>query len=468
MEHVMPDYDTKPDTKKASVAPPTRPRPPAPKSIAPPDKQSGVGAADLVNAPDVGTMTPDTATLSPITGGDTGVGWADHGAKCGPNPDGSSKGGTGCFMRPDQRQAVIIMLMARLDRVQNNYRDALSDLKVDELLKKDDDLNWMLSLVLDVAGAHILGVITNGLQLARTEGIARFSASLDVKVDASLAATAQKTLAAISDDDIKSWTKLGFDKAKKGAAGVAKDALNTSDTTKKAETLDYVNQLRNECDRAFDTLRLHTTADLNDVELMVVYHGMAPGNHRTELYYAALKDKIDRFHHSGVPQIGHKAASNQVGASIMRDQRVVWVKDIRGNRSLWYQAQDSTPRDPSVVAAGDPGSREAYPGYATKTFGPRHAEGLAQLERPVPKEFAPLALAKSEALWGATITVDDPMLQAMAHAGADPERMRQMALHANDPKPPPAPVPMKDPSSTLVPPPPDPFAAFHIPTTGKP
>jgi hypothetical protein len=431
-------------------------------------KQSGVTAADLVTSSDVGEMKPGKSTLVQGMGGDVGIDWADHGAMCDPNRDGSDKGGPGCFMRPEQRHAVIDLLRDRIHRVQDNYKEALSDLKVVELLKKEDDLNWMLSLALDVAGAHILGVITKGLQGAKATGIARFGDAFDAKGDRKLAAAAQQTLAAISDDDVKSWTKLGFDKAKKGVAGIGKDALDTDDTTKKADTLGYLNQLRNECDRAFDAFRLHATAHLNDVQLMVLYDGMHPDNHRTELYYVALEDKIARFHQSGVPQIGHKEATNELGASIMRDKRVVWVKDIRGKRTLWYQAQDSTPRDPSVVAAGDPGSREAYPGYAMKTFGPQRAEGPAQLDRPVPEEFAPLALAKSEALWGATITVDDPMLQGMAHAGADPERMRELARHASDPKPPPAPIPMKDPSSSLVPPPPDPFAAFYTPPAHKP
>jgi hypothetical protein len=77
---------------------------------------------------------------------DTGVAFADKRAACVRSPDAS-----GCFMAPDQRTNFIIVLMDHIQTAQTNYKLALVELKVEKLVEKDDDLNWMVGLLLDLA-----------------------------------------------------------------------------------------------------------------------------------------------------------------------------------------------------------------------------------------------------------------------------------------------------------------------------
>src|SRR6185436_17308284 len=51
-----------------------------------------------------------------------------------------------CFLGERQRDKVILWIMERVALARENYKNALLDLKMGELVKKPDELHWMLGL----------------------------------------------------------------------------------------------------------------------------------------------------------------------------------------------------------------------------------------------------------------------------------------------------------------------------------
>src|SRR5690606_5957129 len=54
---------------------------------------------------------------------------------------------------------------------QTNYKQAILELKVEELVKKDEDLSLALSLVLDLAGAHLIATVGTAIKALQSRGM---------------------------------------------------------------------------------------------------------------------------------------------------------------------------------------------------------------------------------------------------------------------------------------------------------
>jgi len=422
-------------------------------------KASGVTAGDLVSAPDIGKVAPGkTNTVQTF---ELGEQFIDHGALC----DGKDQNTAGCFLRDDQRKRLIDKFESRVLVAQSNYQHALAELRVDELMKKDDDLHWVLSLALDVAGAHILGVAARALKGVKAGGLAKLTeAGLDAArrgevSDRSWSSRAEMLLSAVTDKRIDAYTKAGFDAGKKKLSKGVQSALNADDATDKASSLSFIVQLQNSCDIGFMAFTERATGSATDAELVVLWEGMHPSNHTQEAYKAELQEKLGRFKQSGVTDIGRKLSHDRTTGytSVRRDTRVIWVMNRPGTgKTPYYQSQEGA-HDPSVVKPGDPGSAWAFPEHAATSheFGPANPRETPQLGRRVPEEFLEAAIARSEQLWGPTETIDardylvsqgyDPDVTSGAlqpAPAADPANNRTMhAIFFGDDDAPPTPQP---------------------------
>lgn len=373
-------------------------------------KNSGVTAGDLTRAPDIGKVDP--GRTNPVQGYDVGGQHIDHGAVC----DGKDRSTTGCFLNDKQRDRLIQKFELFVLRAQMNYKLALAELRVDELMKKDDDLHWVVSLALDVAGAHILGVAAKALKNAHASGLSGLrNTALRAVIgsgdynDKSWSSRGEALLSSITDKNIDGFTKTGFDIGKKKMSKGVQSALNADDTSEKATSLSFIEQLQNSCDIGFLAFADHATGYANDAELIVLWEGMHPTNHSQGAYKAELSEKLARFKKSGVTDIGRKQTYDRETkyASVHRDMRVIWIKNTpQTGKTLYYQSQEGD-YDPSVSRPGDPGT-DWMPDQPTgpRTFGPRSPRESAQLGRRVPEEFVDAALARSEQLWGVTDTID--------------------------------------------------------------
>jgi len=366
-------------------------------------KNSGVTAGDLTRAPDIGKVSPGRTNA--VQGYELGDQHIDHGAVC----DGKDDSTAGCFLADEQRERLIDKFERRVIVAQMNYKFALADLRVDELMKKDDDLHWVVSLALDVAGAHILGVAVKALKNAKASGLADLGdmALRAMAGDGGLS-RGENLLASITDKNIDSVTKTGFDLGKKKLSKGVQSAFNVDDASDKATSLSFIEQLQNSCDAGFAAFSDHATGYANDAELVVLFEGMVDSNHSQGAYKAELSEKLARYKKSGVTDIGHKyARDRETDTSVYRDTRVIWIKNTpQHGKTLYYQSQDGYS-DPSVSRPGDPGT-EWMPDYpkGPRAFGPRAPRETPQLGRRVPEELIEAALARSEQIWGAPETID--------------------------------------------------------------
>lgn len=387
-----------------------------------PGKSSGVTAEDLVAAPDVGSVAPGRINL--VQSREVGDPYIDHGAVC----EGKGDSTAGCFLTDRQRDRLIGKFQLRCVTAATNYKIALTDIRVDELVKKDDDLNWVLSLALDLAGAHLVNVVAKALKTLNSTTIKRLT---EVELDAgrhgtydpSSTSRAMSLLERISDKGIEDKTKVGFDVAKTQAKRGLKEALNAGPNAEKAMALSFIDQLKDGCDEGFNAFADHASSSANDAELVVLWEGMDASNHTPGKYKAVLEAKLARFKKSGVADIGRKETLDREFkvASVHRDTRVVWVRDFPGDaKKLYYQSQEGD-YNPSVIEPGDPGVEglDWFNPPGPQKFGARHPRETPKLDRLVPEEFMESAIARNEVVYGPVITLD-PVRDWYRSQGVDP------------------------------------------------
>lgn len=346
-----------------------------------PGEASGVAADDFAH----GSAAPGKKNL--VQGWDVGVAYVDKGPRC------EAGASPGCFMGPGQRGRLIQLAIDRVSSgAQTNYKIALTQLRVDQLIKKDDDLNWVISLLLDLATSHLAGMASKALNRLKASSIREasdFGLGLDVigDEDASWASKAGDYLRRVSDKTVESISKKGFDGAKKVVSTVMKNEKNEAAKSEKAATISYIDYLETECDVAFDAFKQRAFAELDDSQLVVMYNGLAPELHSVPQYKAALTEKIARYKKSGVADIGQRAVgpAEQHVAQLYASKRALRVREPNGATTVWMYSVLSTAQDNPWMDSGSNYDFEHVPG-----------------------EFEEAAIALSEQKWGPTITIDDP------------------------------------------------------------
>jgi len=389
--------------------------------------ETGVVASDFASSPDVGGMVPDRRNLK--QGYRIGHDHIDDGAACEAAPQG-----TGCFLSEKQRDRLIRDIGLLMADVKTNYKLAIVDLKITELLKKEEDLSWVVSLALDLAGAHLITVLGSALKAVQGSAAAKLA---QMQLDAGAAgqysasswtSRAEAAIELASSTRIDAVVRSGLGVVTPKAKTVGKAAQNHATETQKAESIGYLDQLRDSCDIAFGSFYRTIAGEIQDAELVVVYWGLQPEHHTVGAYVKSLKAKVDRFLASGVTDIGRKEVkADDYGGKEIRDTRVVYVQDIDGRKVAWYQRADGD-YSPGLASPGDPLYEQLDPKNPAHQqpwgqFGPRHA-GRAELDRPVPEEFREIAIARSEARWGATPTIDDGYVATLKQQGLNVDEMR--------------------------------------------
>jgi len=238
-------------------------------------QRSGATGADIVS----GAFAPgDVAGKRTLTGdqdspsGDT---YIDHHAFCERNV------GHDCFMNPESRTALIVDYKDLVVEAHDAYQRALLEIRMDELVKKDDDLPWFVTLMLDVVSAELLGGLTRTLKLLKAETLAALTSAASLGADAARQATTQVStayvaLSMLSDEQLSAMTKASFDAGKKAAVSGIKSMANAGKSDAKQEKLSYIAQLSNAATMAFEQLRTKPPAQATDAQLLVLYQSFKP------------------------------------------------------------------------------------------------------------------------------------------------------------------------------------------------
>jgi hypothetical protein len=359
-----------------------------------PGRASGVTAADLAASNEPARVPGRKNLVDTYT---MGVAYVDDDARCAGKADATP----GCFLSDSQRARLIMLLVHEVSTAQTNYKFAIEELRVDHLIEKDDDLQWVIGLVLDVATAHVSAVASKALNRLKNNAIDRvdqigLQAGMHGEFDESSSTERlASSLRALNDKSVETAAKSGFDIAKKQATKAAKSVQNAATKDEKTETISYLDQLKDRCDIGYEHFLRDVLANASDAELVVIFNGLDPQYHRVDQYKEALAAKVARFKKSGVTTIGQRAIvpAQSHAAMVFANKRCVWLRDAHGGKSLWFY---------SVVSGNQ---------TAPWTNG-----RLPDVER-VPDEFVAAALVKSEEKWGATPTLDNPGVAVMRNMG---------------------------------------------------
>lgn len=283
----------------------------------------------------------------------------------------------GCFLDDDQRGTLIADFRELVGIARENYHTALTSLRMDKLVEKEEDLHWVVALALDLAGAHVLSMVTTALK-RKSAGLARVATLGERDLS-----KAELMLSRVSSGQVDGLSKAAFARGDASLKKAGKQAQNRQALDAKDATVAYIDQLHNSCDAAFLGFARHTSATADDAELVVMWLGMDPSLHTPGAYKTALAAKIERFKKSGVPEIG-EGVVNDIARGVGREKRVVYVQDMHGHKVPWYQNGDQ-----DLFGVGDLVPRKEV------------------LDGPVPDEFRDIAVARSEAVWGKTPVIDD-------------------------------------------------------------
>ncbi len=345
-----------------------------------PGKNSGVTANDMVSG-DPGTMAPGKRNL--VQSWDTGVAYADKGAKC--ETDAQAPG---CFMSDGQRTRYDLLITKRIESAQRNLQLALVDIKIDKLMEKDDDIPWVLGLVLDIASGYIAGTVAKELIKLKSVPVTDAAAfGFEETPDVSALG---KAMGRVSDSSITSLTKKGFDLAGKQTKKALKEERNEAAKTEKAASLSYIEQLKIQYDVAFDKFTTNILANADDAQRVVIYNGLDPTLHGEPIYKAALEAKIARYNKAGIGDIGRKFDMSQrpgmshFAPEVYKNKRCAWLVNPDGSKKLWFYSVTSTKKENPWAGGRNPTLEE------------------------VPDEFTEAALALSEQKWGETPEFENP------------------------------------------------------------
>lgn len=361
-----------------------------------------LGAKQIADARDIADLGP----ARPRTpSGPTGHPFIDQGAKC------EVDAGVGCFLEKDQRERLTALFRERAMAAMTQYQLAITSVRMDKLVEKEEDLSWVVGLLLDLAGAHILSALASSLKRVRKDGLSRllamddFSAAIGTYTDAGWTATAQAGLHLLTERRIEGVVKPVVDLSKAKAKGTFKAALNQEDTSKKAVTVNYLDSLQDEAVIGFQALREQTPRHASDAELVVMFDGLDAEHHKVSYYKEALAEKLKRFHASGVTKIGRKHAERpwtpefaKPTVPVIRDTRVVWLVFKSGvPLRLAYENQDGDPGSPDRLEMDMAPGMRAGP----QRFGPtRPLSPNPKIGEFVPIEFTDVALANHKQAWG--------------------------------------------------------------------
>ncbi|NVB82516.1 MAG: hypothetical protein HOV81_29320 [Kofleriaceae bacterium] len=343
---------------------------------------SGATANDLARSRDVGDVRVGKHNL--ITGDALETYWHNHGNQCADQPVGGE-----CFLSPESRRRYETDFKDLVTRAATNYKLACLKKHVHELVRSDEEVGIIASLVLSVASGFVLGQAVNAIKTLRSGKLAALLADNSEEALARGTTNVQKLLGGMTDARIQTFTSMGFDQLKTATSRALKTQKNVDLHSKKESTIDYLKVLANRCDDGYRKFELFTLANSTDADLLVAWEGMQPEFHTPDLYEVAIQEKLDAYFASGAADIGRKnVPGGRLDGELYKDTRVVFVQ--RGStRQLWFQKQDSLGPN--------------YPGWSgsDRDFNRR-------LGHPVPDEFVDIALARSEAVWGPTMTIYEP------------------------------------------------------------
>jgi hypothetical protein len=323
----------------------------------------------------------------------TGSDWGDRGLGC----EDTAPGAPACFLDPGQRARIATSYQNRVNAALAAYLAALTQLRVDEVLKKEPEkTEWLLELVLDVIGMVASGTVVKAMRALRGGAIETVA---DVTGDAAAVLSAMQ---GVSDAEVTTAVSTAISTGRRMRPAVTPGAPARPGVA-------LLDVLGESASGIYERLREDALAGLSDAELLVLFDSFrASSGHTIAAYKDAIGDKLKRFEGTNVGKLG-VTKEREPGApwAIDHQTKAFWVKTPLGRRLALYKRAAHTLGDKVPATAG----------WRDQTPMELVAEKLRdQLDHPfrfveyVPDEFTEAAVAMHTARWG-----EAPLEHAMGY-----------------------------------------------------
>lgn len=311
----------------------------------------------------------------------------------------------GCLYNPIGRQNLLRMVGARIDDAVDQYRDAIRAVQFQTMIKKDAELPWALSMLLDIATAHIsiaVGTAIKGVRdgsvkklenIAEGSGLTGWESFSKIAEDSAGNAKLLSAIRGISDQRVDGILKTTSSSMRKINRSNAQKIRNLDDETKKERQVNFLDTLFEKVSIWGTRFREAVTMDGTDVELLAILGSFEPENHRSSTYQVALRDKMKMFDDLHLEQMGRHFATREEDAHpVERDVQLVWVvyKSGRFPKTLAFQKSDGIRGGTLPEARQQPTSFGAENSYKEPEL----------LGRGVPDEFHEVAIQRHRDVWG--------------------------------------------------------------------
>lgn len=351
-----------------------------------------VVASDSIDSTVRATKDKSPPPKPPKTGlkHESGDPYVQSGMVCDDQPESNA-----CFLEDGQRARYLQQFRAAFNFAYGNYKAALNSSNVKLMLEQGPEPHWLGEIVIDFAGGQIIGALVRGLSRIRTNSIAALDrrpapGSYGPPKESAF----QRALGSFDDERLKSILDASVDAVKKGVVMEAmKVQVAGNFEQMKASRLSFINHLISQADVSFGRLQLDIPGTATDAELVWLYESFRdPTKHAQSVYEAELAAKLKRFARSGITDLGRQDATDHSKRDPIektKDTRLVEVHySSRHPPELYYQSVVGT-----LIGAYKHEKEAGFSELALKNE-------LPKLGKPVPTEFAGLALAQHMRVWG--------------------------------------------------------------------
>lgn len=356
-----------------------------------------VSRTDAIPTPGKATLAAHQRSTGAANAAAIGNAYIEGRGFCQVRPDAR-----GCELSPDQFRLLVDAYQKRVTAAQIAFGDALGELRVDALLKPDEDAAPLLGMFIDVMASVALGGISSAISAIKsTPAASTFGLGLDL----------QEVDDVLSVSNVIDGAKDGINWIVKASVEHGKKALKApARSTEKDITLGYIQSLQNASAIAWEHQREDPPGYATHADLIVLFHAFSASNgFTTPLIRQALASKIQRYLASSTARIGrHQMRTEQdmkIQGNTVRDTKVAWIPDRSGVSVLYYLKQD---------APNDQGRNADM--IELPLIAPLDRDFVR--DRPVEPEFIEAAISRHRDIWG-----------------KDPETLSpDTGINANDPR----------------------------------
>lgn len=256
------------------------------------------------------------------------------------------------LLTPEQREEMVDNTKHRITAAGGYCNDGAESAKTFIILERPQALPmWMgflIEVIADFAGDAI-GKALIGLRNGKIRGFSNqaHDALMGGHFDkADKADSSRQIWQSISDASIIKRVRMVIMTAKFQAFPAV--AASLADSEGKAAKVNYIAQLQLGMSMAFQDIREELVKGCSDPELVTLFHAFDALHHQSEAYARSIIAKAGRYAKSGVDRVGKDREMIEDGGKrdwigdLDVERRVVWVKDPKGEKSLWFYEKRET------------------------------------------------------------------------------------------------------------------------------